>query len=90
MGSEREFYWIDNEREVSSWFAAQKGSRYLAIDTEFERDRTYFPELQLIQLATSSSVALIDFLSLPSTVLLNKTISEYDTNIVLHAARQDL
>src|SRR5690606_13145040 len=36
---------------------------YLAVDTEFIRERTYYPQLALIQLATAHGAWLVDPLS---------------------------
>jgi ribonuclease D len=64
---------------------------YVAIDTEFMRDRTYFPKLCLIQLAGAKRQAAIDPLAkgidlAPLLALLA------DPNVlkVFHAARQDI
>lgn len=60
----------------------------LAIDTEFHRERTYFAQLALVQIAWRGGVALIDPLTVdlgPLAALLTG-----DRDIVMHAARQDL
>ena len=63
---------------------------WLALDTEFMREKTYFPQLCLIQVATSETVACID----PQTIDDLSPILEliYDDRItkVFHAAHQDL
>ncbi len=68
-----------------------KSSPYIALDTEFMREGTYYSELSLIQVATDDTEAIIDPLNAaidisPFFDILN------DTHIVkvLHAARQDL
>jgi ribonuclease D len=59
-----------------------------ALDTEFHRERTYFPKVALVQIGWSGGIALIDPLSVDlmplSSVLLG------DGMCVLHAAQQDL
>ncbi|NDD97012.1 MAG: hypothetical protein EBZ93_05870, partial [Actinobacteria bacterium] len=65
-----------------------KSEERIALDTEFHRERTYFPRLALIQLAWSDGIAIIDPLSVDPT-----SITEiFDANhlIVLHAAQQDM
>ncbi len=59
-----------------------------ALDTEFHRERTYFPRLALIQLAWDGGVALIDPLAVDVAPLAN--LLERDATAVLHAADQDL
>lgn len=65
------------------------GSRWIALDTEFTRERTYYARLGLVQLATDDVVACVDPLRLDLAPLLDVL---YDRNIlkVLHAGRQDL
>src|ERR1700753_738181 len=64
---------------------------YLALDTEFMRDQTYWPKLCLIQIAIPGAEAIIDPLAdgidlQPFYDLLKRT----DIVKVLHAARQDI
>jgi ribonuclease D len=67
-----------------------------ALDTEFHRERTYYPQLALIQLAWPSSqhsgLALIDPLALDADELAGalRTLLESDALAVMHAATQDL
>jgi ribonuclease D len=64
---------------------------YVTLDTEFVRERTYYPELCLVQLATPTQLALVDTLAegldlAPLFELLaRKTIVK-----VLHSGRQDI
>ena len=64
---------------------------FITIDTEFMRERTYWPELCLVQLAGAREVALIDTVNdrldlTPLGVLL----ANPDVIKVFHAARQDV
>src|SRR5215813_12728015 len=75
-----------------SAFTAEAGKApYVAIDTEFMRDSTYWPKLCLIQAATPGSAAIIDPLAegldlRPFYALLtNPGVMK-----VFHAARQDI
>lgn len=66
--------------------------RYLTIDTEFLRDRTYYPKLCLVQLAGPEHEAvavdpLADGIDLAPLIEL---LNDNDTIKVFHAARQDL
>ncbi|MFZ9540694.1 MAG: ribonuclease D, partial [Ilumatobacteraceae bacterium] len=58
----------------------------IALDTEFHRERTYFPRLALIQLAWSDGIAIIDPLSVDPTSITR--IFDANHLIVLHAAQQ--
>ena len=59
-----------------------------AIDTEFHRERTYYPQLALIQIAWPGSLVLIDPLAVDVEPL-GEVLSGSGT-AVLHAASQDL
>jgi ribonuclease D len=59
-----------------------------ALDTEFHRERTYYPRLALIQLAWAGGVALVDPVTVDVVPLGRLLRSE--ALAVLHAADQDL
>ncbi|MGH9282544.1 MAG: ribonuclease D, partial [Acidimicrobiales bacterium] len=58
------------------------------IDTEFHRERTYFPHLDLIQVAWAGGVALVDPLAVSLAPL--AAVLDGPGLAVLHAADQDL
>ena len=59
-----------------------------AIDTEFHRERTYFPQVALVQIADSHGIALVDSLKVDLHPF--AAVLEGDGLAVMHAARQDL
>jgi ribonuclease D len=73
-------------RRVGSWPA----SGALALDTEFVRERTYYPRLCLIQAAASGDVALVDALAIPDGGALAPLLTDPSRPKLLHAARQDI
>ena len=83
---------ITTSHALAEYCASQKSSTYLAVDTEFVRESTYYPILCLVQVAgdTGDAVAidtLADGLDLGPLydLLADKNILK-----VFHAARQDL
>jgi len=64
---------------------------YVTIDTEFMRERTYYPELCVVQLAGVDDIAVIDTLT-PGIDLTALGLLLADTGVVkvFHAARQDV
>ncbi len=62
----------------------------LAIDTEFMREKTYYPQLCLVQVATDSDCFLIDPLAGLELGSLHAVLAERSKLKILHAARQDL
>jgi ribonuclease D len=63
----------------------------VTVDTEFMRERTYWPELCVVQLASDTDVAVVDALA-PGIDLAPLGALLADTNVmkVFHAARQDI
>ena len=84
------FQYIDTPAALDALCAKLKDQPWIAVDTEFMRERTYYPELCLVQVATDEVVACIDPLALPSLKPLLEVLLEQQTVKVLHAARQDL
>lgn len=80
--------YIDTTEQLTTFCDTIKNAPWLAIDTEFQREKTYRSILALIQIATPDIVAIIDPLACDINPLLDVF---YDKNIlkIFHAARQD-
>lgn len=76
--------------QVSDFCAAALQGGVLALDMEFERERTYRPVLQLIQAATEDRLALIDPLAESDLGPLWALIADPSVEIVVHAGSQDM
>lgn len=64
---------------------------YLSVDTEFMRDKTYFPKLCLLQMATEEQAVIVDPLADGIDLTPVFTLMQQDTLVkVFHAARQDI
>ena len=64
---------------------------FIAVDTEFMRENTYWPDLCLIQVASSSEAAAIDpKADLDLAPLLSLLVDNHDVLKVFHAGGQDL
>jgi len=63
---------------------------FLALDTEFHRETTYWPQLCLIQAANEDFDVLIDPLADLDLAPLLRLVSNPEKTKVFHAARQDL
>lgn len=83
-----ESMWVDSasalEQVVSE---ASLHDRY-ALDTEFHREKTYWPQLALVQLRYGDTIALIDPLGCDPHSF--RPLFESDSLCVIHAAQQDL
>jgi ribonuclease D len=81
---------IDTNEALESLVAELERAPYVALDTEFMRDQTYWPKLCLMQVAAPGIEAIIDPLAdgldlAPVYRLLQAPVLK-----VLHAARQDI
>lgn len=84
------YVYLDTPDRLAEWCAALTPGAAVAIDTEFERQRTYYAELCLAQLAVDGEVACIDTLAVRALAPLASVLGDPDRRILLHAARQDL
>lgn len=80
--------WIDTARGVDELASRLKSVGSYCLDTEFHRERTYFPQLALIQINLDGDIFLVD----PTVVDLDIVAGLFDNDalVVLHAAQQDL
>jgi ribonuclease D len=62
----------------------------LGLDTEFMRERTYYAQLCLVQLATAEFAVCVDPLALASLEALRPLLAATGPCKIVHAARQDL
>lgn len=62
----------------------------VAVDTEFIRESTYYPQLCLLQIATADTIAAVDCLADIDTKPLFDALHAGGKPWILHSARQDL
>ena len=81
--------YVDSPEAMADLCQRLAASRWLTLDTEFMREKTYYPQLCLLQVATPELAACVDPLATDIGPLLDLL---YDERIVkvFHAARQDL
>src|SRR5579863_5777273 len=82
---------ITSSAALAEFCARQKGADFITVDTEFMRERTYWPVLCVVQVAGPQEAVAIDALAdgidlAPLLTLMNDPA----TLKVFHAARQDL
>jgi len=82
--------YASTEAELDHALQKLAGSDFVALDTEFMRESTYFPRLCLIQAATPDCCVLIDPLAISNLRALWAFLVDPRRLKVLHAARQDL
>ncbi len=82
---------IADTAALAAFCDRQTDAAFVTVDTEFMRDRTYFPQLCLVQVAGPDEAAAIDPLA-PGISLepLLKLMANKNILKVFHAARQDI
>jgi ribonuclease D len=82
---------VTDSAALAAFCARQAGAGFIAVDTEFMRERTYWPILCLVQIAGPDEAAAIDALA-PGIDLKPLIALMNDASLlkVFHAARQDL
>lgn len=81
---------IDSDKALDQFCSDIQHSTWLAVDTEFLRERTYFPQLCLIQIANDDIIACVDPLAIADLNPLLDLLYQPHITLVFHAARQDL
>lgn len=79
---------VTTDSELSQAVSSALADDRYAIDTEFHRERTYYPQVALIQLAWSDGLVLIDPLEVDPKPLAE--LLESDATCIVHAGVQDL
>jgi len=80
--------WVDDDREVVELARRLRDVDSYCLDTEFHRERTYFPQLALIQINVDGDIFLVD----PTVISESSIVELFDNEalVILHAAQQDL
>ncbi len=86
------YQYIDTAGDLEVLCRSLENTPYVAVDTEFLRENTYYPELCLVQLKYEDTLACVDTIAIAndglaplSTMLMNTGITK-----VLHSASQDM
>lgn len=88
MDSDTDFELIEDQAAFGVLVNRLVDEERYAVDTEFHRERTYFPQVALVQIADSHGVALVDALSVDLHPLAK--VLDGPGLAVMHAARQDM
>jgi ribonuclease D len=83
-------HWIDQADVLAEHLAAWKGQPMVAMDTEFIRERTYYPQLALVQLAVPGQILLVDPTAADIAPVLAQFLIDPATSKLMHSASEDL
>lgn len=81
---------IDSSAELSAVLAEHREHSHVAVDTEFRRRDTFYPQVALLQLCWGGDAFLIDPLSLDDLAALKTWLADPAQVKFLHSASEDL
>lgn len=90
LAPEQSEQYIDTPAALRDFCDRIRQSPWIALDTEFIREKTYYPQLCLVQVASEAQVACIDPLALDDLEPLLDIVFDPAIVKVLHSAHQDL
>ncbi len=82
--------YVDNPEALRELCARLQGCARIALDTEFIREKTYYAQFCLLQLATDDLIACVDPLALPDLDPLLAILYREDILKIMHSGRQDM
>ena len=85
---DEEALWVGSSSDLEALVERLLGEPRYGIDTEFHRERTYWPHLALVQLSWEGGIALVDPLAADPALL--RPLLEGPAVAIVHAAAQDL
>ena len=81
---------LTDDAAISRLAERLEGAAWIGLDTEFLRERTYRPQLCLLQIATETDIHCVDPLAGAHLAPLASAFAGSRVTKVMHAARQDL
>ena len=84
------YQFIDSQESLTEFVNNIRHCEWIVIDTEFIREKTYYPQLCLIQIAADEHLACIDPIALNDLSELYAVFNDSNVTKVFHAAQQDL
>jgi ribonuclease D len=83
-----EFRWVEDAGGLAALIESISADDSYALDTEFHRERTYYAQLALLQIAAGGQITLIDPLAVDISPL--REVLVRPVPCLMHAAAQDL
>ncbi len=85
-----DFRLLTSIKELDAFCNASSTMQWLALDTEFIREKTYYPNLCLVQIASENEVVCIDPIAISDLSSLKNLIYQNTITKIFHSASQDL
>jgi len=80
---------VENDAALSQICGLAARAKYLALDTECIREKTYYPRPALVQIAVEDEVALIDPTAAADLAPLRRLLADPEVLKIIHCAQQD-
>jgi ribonuclease D len=90
MSANTDVLYIDSAAGLEMLCGKVSAAPWMTLDTEFLREKTYYPKLCLLQMAVPGVVACVDPLAIEDISPLLDVIYDPGITKVMHAARQDM
>jgi ribonuclease D len=81
---------INDQNELAAFAKRAQESPVLAIDTEFLREKTYYPRLCLLQMATDKETVIVDPFEATDMSVLRDVLEDAHVMKLFHAGSQDI
>lgn len=82
--------YVSTPSELAEFCERASSSRVLAVDTEFLREKTYYPRLCLVQVAAGDEIAAVDPILIDDLTPLKALLEDPSVTKVFHACSQDI
>ncbi len=83
-------FYITSNKALQEIVDLARAKKTIALDTEFTRERTYYPILSLVQVAIDKKVFVVDCLADVDLQPLYNIIADTEIKKILHSSAQDL
>lgn len=82
--------WVETPEQLAAAAERWRAAPAIGLDTEFVRERTFFPRLGLVQVSDGARCALLDPLALPDLAALRDVLVDPAILKVAHSPSEDL
>ena len=82
--------YLSTQQELAAFCERASSAKVIAVDTEFLREKTFFPRLCLVQVAAGDEIAAIDPILIEDLSPLAALFEDASITKVLHACSQDV
>jgi len=87
---EPSYDYIDSQDHLAAFCTSLSTKSWIALDTEFIREKTFLPDLCLVQIKSEELLAVVDTLKIRDLSPLSALLNDRNITKVFHAGSQDL